>query len=599
MLRRAPGPRQWQFAMEPGAVHLHEPRSMTPLAPPATPDTELIEPARRREVRIFPQRYGVSNDGMVATAHFEATAAGARILAEGGNAVDAAVAAAFALGACEPAASGLGGQTFMLIYSPETGKTVALDGSSRAPHRVVPGSELPKKQRLHGHRATTVPSTPATLAYALKRFGSRELADVLAPAIELARDGAMFTELQERLTTRELKHLRAGTAGAIYLRDGTKPHTPGTRVQNPALASTFKRIARRGIEDFYQGKIAKAIEADMIAHDGLIRRDDLAQIPWPMERRPVSARFRGMRVLTMPPAGAGRTLLEMLNIAEKLPDKSIDLDTCRGLHTLVEIIRHAFLDRRDRPYEPAYYAQVDDRHMLSEQHAAKLAKAIRKRVSTTGETTHLSVMDKSGMVVSLTQSIERVYGSCAATPELGFIYNNYMSAFEYEDMAHPYYLRPNGVPWASVAPTIVMRGRTPYAAIGSPGSERITSSILQVLLRLSRGQSPLDAVTAPRIHCSVAGKVSLEASRMRSDLPTYFTDRGYDVDCREPFSFYLGCVQLVARYKDGLVGVADPRRDGSASGPDAAAAAKPADLKTASKTAGKATTKPMSGSTSP
>jgi gamma-glutamyltranspeptidase/glutathione hydrolase len=141
-----------------------------------------------------------------------------------------------------------------------------------------------------------------------------------------------------------------------------------------------------------------------------------------------------------------------------------------------------------------------------------------------------------------------------------------MSAYEYENIRHPYYLRPNAAPWASVAPTIVFRGRRPWLAIGSPGSERIVSSILQVLLRLKRQSAP-DAVAAPRLHCSLEVKVSLEASRMRDDIPRLLQNQGFEIDERDPYSFYLGCVQLVMREGDEFVGAADPRRDGSAGGP--------------------------------
>jgi gamma-glutamyltranspeptidase/glutathione hydrolase len=153
-----------------------------------------------------------------------------------------------------------------------------------------------------------------------------------------------------------------------------------------------------------------------------------------------------------------------------------------------------------------------------------------------------------------------------ATPELGFLYNNYMSAFEYEDMTHPYYLRPNGVPWASVAPTIIFKSGKPWLAIGSPGSDRITSTIVQILIRLSY-QSPFDAVAAPRLHCSFDGKVSLEASYMRDDIPKILKREGFKIDIREPMSFYLGCVQMVLSENSEFVGVADPRRDGAAGGP--------------------------------
>jgi len=175
-------------------------------------------------------------------------------------------------------------------------------------------------------------------------------------------------------------------------------------------------------------------------------------------------------------------------------------------------------------------------------------------------------MDRHGNVVALTQSIERVYGACAVTPELGFLYNDYMSAFEYDDISHPYYLRPNAVPWASVAPTIVFRGRQPWLAIGSPGSERITPSIFQVLIRLLY-LTPFAAVDAPRLHCRLDGTVALEASRMRDDIPAALERHGFKVDARDPYSFYMGCVQLVMQEHEEFIGVADPRRDGAAGGP--------------------------------
>jgi gamma-glutamyltranspeptidase/glutathione hydrolase len=204
--------------------------------------------------------------------------------------------------------------------------------------------------------------------------------------------------------------------------------------------------------------------------------------------------------------------------------------------------------------------------MLSIDYAKQIAKRTRKNIYTHGETTHLSVMDQQGNVVALTQSIERIFGACVITPELGFLYNNYMSAFEDENIRHPYYLRPNGVPWASVAPTIIFRGRKPWLAIGSPGSERIVSSILQVLVRL-KNQSPFLAVDAPRLHCSLEGVVSLESPRMRTDIPRFLEQHGFEIRHRDPYSFYMGSIQLVMHEGESFFGVADPRRDGAAGAP--------------------------------
>lgn len=525
----------------------------------ATEDQELT-----RHKGPWLQRIAASKHGMAATANFYATDVAVSVLEAGGNAIDAAVAGAFALGVCEPAASGLGGQTMVLFYNASEKKTIALDGSSRAPHRIEPGA-FKKNELLRGHKATTVPSTPAVLAYCLKHYGSRSLSDILQPSIELARNGYKITELQNALTKRERKHLQANSAGRFFLKNN-KIYPTGALFQQPVLAATLNRLASAGIEDFYHGKIAEYLHDDMVANNGLIRDDDLAQIPWPIERKPLSCRFRNHRVLTFGEPGAGRTLAEMLNVADKFSDADLNPDTPHGALLLCEIIRRANIDRKDRPFEPNFYPQVQGKKMLKNDYARLVAEQISFRIRGQGETTHLSVMDRFGNVVALTQSIELVYGSCTAAPELGFLYNNYMSAFEYDDITHPHYLRPSAVPWASVAPTIVFRGRKPWLAIGSPGSERITSAILQVLLRLQY-QSPYDAVAAPRLHCSIKGKVSMEAARMRDDIPAQLEESGFKIERRDPYSFYMGCVQMVMFENNEFIGVADPRRDGTARGP--------------------------------
>ncbi len=517
---------------------------------------------------VEPQRIAVSRKGMVSTQHHCATRAGVRILEEGGNAVDAAVASALALGVCEPAASGIGGQTMMLVHLAEPKRTFALDGSSRAPNRAV--SEVFSDRRSEvrrGYRAATVPSSLATYHYASDTYGRLGWSKVFEPAIELAQEGYAVSPLQHTLTHRERRRLIEGTAAPFFLEKGRALRT-GQILRQETLARTLERIARQGVEEFYLGETAELIHRDMEANDGLIQKDDLAQIPYPIERRPLTARFEASRVFTMPPPGAGRMLVQMLNIYQNLPERAADPDTPLGAVHLAETIRRASLDRQDRPYDPNFYSQVSDREMLQPEYAKRLARQITRRIQSRGETTHLTVMDEVGNVVALTQSIENVYGSCCATPGLGFLYNNYMNAFDYSDPSHPYYMRPNAVPWASVAPTVIFRGRRPWIAIGSPGSERIAPSVLQVLLRL-RHSSPFAAVEAPRLHCSLDGKVSLEASRMRDDIPERLLKHGFEVVRREAFSFYMGCVQMVIRdHKSGqMTGVADPRRDGAAAGP--------------------------------
>jgi gamma-glutamyltranspeptidase/glutathione hydrolase len=338
-------------------------------------NTEKLELTRQRAPWF--QRVAASKKGMVATAHFKATEAAQTILSQGGNAIDATVCGAFALGVCEPTASGLGGQTMALFYNSETRKTIAFDGSSRAPHRVPPG-ELRKKELLRGHKATTVPSTLAVLAYLLKTYGTMSLAEVMKPAINLAVKGYKVTELQHALMQRELDHLKKGTASKFFLKNG-RPYKIGAIFKQPVLAETLKRIAETGVEDFYQGEIAKDIHDDMVKNDGFIRDDDLAQIPWPIERKPISCRFRGNRVHTFGEPGAGRTLVQMLNVAEKFTEKQCNPDTPRGALLLSEIIRRANLDRQDRPFDPNFYPQVQGKRMLTDEYATLVAKQIKKR----------------------------------------------------------------------------------------------------------------------------------------------------------------------------------------------------------------------------
>ena len=401
---------------------------------------------------------------MVSTAHYEATAAGAAMLEAGGNAVDAAVAAAFALGVCEPAASGLGGQTMMLIHHAPSGRTMALDGSSRAPNRA--NREVFRDLRIEhrrGYRAVTVPSTPATLNYALQHYGKLSLSQVLEPACRLAEEGYRVSLLQHQLTRRERKFLREGTAAPFFLRNGAHTYHPGAVFRQPTLARTLQRLAQQGIEDFYTGEIGRLIEEDMVRNQGLIRRDDLAQIPVPIERRPVTGRFRGHRVFTMPPPGAGRTLIEMLNVHQQFPQEFPDLETPRGALYLAETIRRAFLDRQDRPFDANFYSQVSGTRMLSTEYGKLVGRQIRKRFSGRGETTHLSAMDPDGNAVALTQSIERVYGACSATPDLGFLYNNYMNGLRVRRYLPPLLPPPQCLALGQCCPYAGVPGQAPLA----------------------------------------------------------------------------------------------------------------------------------------
>ncbi len=520
--------------------------------------------------------------GMVASAFPDATSAGVEVLAQGGNAIDAACAVGFALGVCEPQASGLGGQSTGLVHF--EGRTFAVDGSSRAPS-LAHKSRLKSRDTLRvGYRATTVPSTPATYRWLHQQYGKLDWRTVLEPAIRIARDGYHITQLQHDLQVRERENFLAvaSRSGARYFLNETgEAHPVGSLFRQPELASVLELIACQGIQAFYQGDIAAQIDADMRANDGLLRADDLALIPWPIERRPLARRYRGYLVKTMPPPGAGRTLLLVLLMLNYLQSKFVGGSAPERYHFLAETFRKAFLQRKDRPFDANTYPQMQDKRMLSKRFARELAASIAEGMDIrlpledpvgedVGDTTHFSVMDRDGNTVAMTQSVELVYGSKAAADGLGFLYNNYMLAFELENPAHPYYLRPNAVPWSSAAPTIVFRRKEPWLAAGSPGSERIFSAVSQFLVKVLDGSVSIDRATdQPRVHCSIGGKLDYEADRIAPEVVAYLDRLGYKLKRREPRSFYLGCVQAVLKRQTdaGFQGAADPRRDGTAAGP--------------------------------
>jgi gamma-glutamyltranspeptidase/glutathione hydrolase len=519
-----------------------------------------------------------ASDGMIASQSAEASKIGKEILIKGGNAVDAAVACAFALGVSESQASGLGGQTMMLIGSGK--EIIAIDGSSRAPS-LAHASSVYENDKSSGYRATTVPSTPATLAYVHRKFGKLKWTEILKPVIDLAENGYEITELQAKLQIREWEKMKKvpSQSGIEYFFNNGKPYKAGEIFKQKDLAETLRRISKCGVEEFYRGKIAKVIDADMRENGGLLRYDDLALIPWPIERQALSKNFRGLDVYSMPPPGAGMTFLYALSMLNLIPaNHEVFKDEKTKLHLIIKILRKAFLERHDRPYNPNFFAQISDStKMLDDDFIAKSITEIMESLGvdnipiipsddeSSGETTHLSVIDKDGMAVSLTQSIERVYGSKAAAKSLGFIYNNYLFDFEYKHPEHPYYLRPNANPWATVSPSLLYKDNEIWMAIGSPGSERIVPTLLLFLHRVLDGNMSIDkAMKAPRIHCSLGGKLSLEANRFEAEVLDYFESKNYRIDKKEDFAFYLGCIQAVVKTENGFQAIADIRRDGAA-----------------------------------
>jgi gamma-glutamyltranspeptidase/glutathione hydrolase len=496
-------------------------------------------------------------------------------------------AAAWALAVCEPSGSGLGGQTTLLIYSAE-GRSVVIDGHSYAPE-AASKERLTRAQQKKGYGAATVPSTPATLEFARQRYGLLSREQVMEPAIRLAHDGYAITRLQRRQLSWCRQVLRESPCTAkLFLKDG-RSYKVGDVFRQPELANTLRRLSRHGIEDFYHGQIARTIACDMKEHGGLITEKDLADCTLPVERSPISVDYRGCRILTVPPAGGGMQILLALKIIQQLVPSG-----AAGTESWYEAVAeatHAVFCERDRfPVHPRDLTDSLYEWLLSPRRVGQIAGAIRSSaddapagpdVEEPGETTHLCVADKQGNVVSLTQSIQSLFGAKVANGELGFLYNNYLTTCPRR--AHPYQLGSHCIPRSNAAPTVVLaKGRRgpsesaaddsnalrPVLALGAAGSRRITSAILQVITNVvDRGMSLEQAIAFPRVHALKSRKVYIERPAVTESLLKTFEERFRMVKVKASQSYAMGALQAIEFREDGsLVGAADPRRDGAALG---------------------------------
>ena len=289
----------------------------------------------------------VSDGGMVSTAFPDATQAGVEMLRQGGIAVDAACAAAFALGVCEPQASGLGGQSTAILHF--KGNTIALDGSSRVPSLAHIDRIDKKTQRFQGYKATTVPSTPAVLGYLHFRYGKLDWSEILKPAIRIAREGYLITQLQHDLQKREAEkflNMDSLSGAKYFLKKGQDPYEVGDKFIQEDLSGLLEHLALHGVKAFYTGDVAKQIDEDMRFNEGFLRAEDLALIPWPVERKPIRRSYRKVKIFTCPPPGSGRTLLLVLQMMKNMPSKFFKNPTPKMFHFLAETFRKGLLNHK-------------------------------------------------------------------------------------------------------------------------------------------------------------------------------------------------------------------------------------------------------------
>lgn len=518
----------------------------------------------RRDNRDDPGYWSATAEGgMVVTAHYLASDAGIKMLNQGGNAFDAAVAGSLALSACESAGSGLGGMGMMLAHTKKDNRTFTVEGPCRAPGNVAP-DRINRKKRYRGYQAIAVPGLVAVLDHVLKKYGNLSVREVAEPAIDIARNGYPVTHMQNELINYYRKSLKTEYVKELFLTPAGRAVPAGTILKQPDLAYTLELLADRGLQDFYLGRIAELICKDMEVNQGFVSREDLSGNCIPRESEPLLTKFDDNTAVSIgPPAGA-LSLMQLLKAADGMDRKLLSMDEPAGIVRVAGMIRKVRVHRR----EYRLCIGAEDLGSAAEWLDEKKVNEIIDFAfpdDGTGETSHLCVADAEGNWISMTQSIERSFGAGVATPGLGFFYNGFIKTFKIRNQKHPHYLKP-GIPARSnAAPTFLLRDGSPVLAIGSTGSERMQSGIFEVLVRL-RDHGPFDSVHAPRLHCTPEGEVMIESERFPASCISALELNGFRVKPVGPYSFTMGGLQLLVCNGPAYTGVSEPRRDGSAAG---------------------------------
>ena len=523
----------------------------------------------------------VARKGMVASAHPAATAVGLEILKKGGNAVDAAVAAAFALSMAEPNASGVGGGGFMVVKMAGA-EPIMIDYREAAPagatpeRYYAPGFDWAARTA-RGPDAVGVPGLVAgarTSASVIVPCVSRARA---APAIRLAREGVpVGAKLNGMIVDEMEKIAESPAAAAIYLPEGL-PLEEGGSLRNEDLAATLERIAAEGPEGFYDGPVAAAVAAECERLGGVLTVGDLKGYRAKL-REPVRGTYRGWEIVSAsPPTGGGTHLIELLNIVETFDVRAMGRGSARLVHVLAEAMKMVFADKAANSGDPDFF-RIPVGTFTDKAYAAKLAARIRPGearfdyappslvLPESGSTSHLCVADERGNVVALTQSINSFFGSGIVVPGTGVLLNNHLADFD-DRAGGPNAIGPGRRPASSIAPTIVLRDGKPVLVVGTPGATRIVSALAQIVINLVDFGLGLDeAIEAPRAHC-LTKTLALEG-RFPADVVRALESWGHPVKTYPDRDNYFGGAQaiLIDAKTKALVGAADSRRDGFAAG---------------------------------
>ena len=541
-----------------------------------------------RAPAIAPAQAILARHGMVVAQESRAARIGVTILERGGNAVDAAVSTGFALAVSYPRAGNLGGGGFMLIHLAKENRDVAIDYRETAPAATTQtmfldaqGNPDPAKSR-DSALSIGVPGTVAGLALAHRKYGSGKLtlAELIAPAIELARNGIdIVDDIADSLPRAQARLARWPSSAPIFLNSDGGVLQPGQTLVQADLAATLVAIARDGPRAFYEGPIAARIADAVVKAGGIMRRQDLASYR-AIERAVVRGRYRGYDIVSMPPPSSGGVhLLEMLNVLEgtdlgKLPRE-------RALHYEIEAMKRAYADRAMFMGDPDAVT-MPVAGLISKQYAASLRAGMSERATPAADiragkpaeyegrnTTHFSIIDRNGNAVSNTTTLNFSYGSGLVAEGTGVLLNNELDDFTAKPgAANAYGLvgfsanlpGPGKRPLSSMTPTVVLKDGKPFLVTGSPGGSRIISAVLQVIVNVIDFQMPLAAaVSAPRLHQQWQPEQVFAEPGFDPDLLDALKARGHSIVATEPFT----AANSIAVTKDGLTGAADRRTRGA------------------------------------
>ncbi|HET9370521.1 MAG TPA: gamma-glutamyltransferase [Vicinamibacterales bacterium] len=541
--------------------------------------------------QLVPADLGVSSrDGLVVSASDVAADLGADVLAKGGNAVDAAVATAFAMAVTHPTAGNLGGGGFMIVRRPD-GTATTFDYRERAPGKATPtmylgkDGEIDRSLTAAGYLAPGVPGTVRGMALAHSKLGKLPWKDIVLPAAQLAANGFTMSETLARSLNNELRRMQPFPASvAAYGKPGGGQWAAGDRIVLADLAKSLTSIANDGPDAFYTGWIADRIAADMAANGGLITKDDLAAYE-AKERAPVKGTFNGYEIISMPPPSSGGVaLIEMLNILESQNIQKRKPGSVEALHLTTEAMRRAYLDRARFLGDPDF-VQVPIEKLTSKAHARDVARSIdMKRASLSrvlgndilsaalpaesDETTHFSVIDKDGMAVANTYTLEGGYGSHVVVAGTGILLNNEMGDFnkkpgttnETGDIGTPpNVIAPGKRMLSSMTPTIVARNGKPVLITGSPGGRTIINTVLTVVLYVTAWErTGREAVDAPRMHHQwLPDRLTIETNGVSDEVLAALKALGHDARAQGS----QGSAQTIWMHPitGTAFGVADPR----------------------------------------